>query len=633
MLDHPNIVQILGLGQHDRNHFIVMEYVHGLSLSRLIKRVGGPLPLPVAVQIAIGVAAGLQYAHDAVDPSSGEQLNLVHRDISPPNILVSTSGDVKITDFGIAKVKWSTSRTRAGVVKGKYSYLSPEQVRGKKATRMSDLYSLGLNLYEMTTGQRAYPVGEHAEVLKAVARGRIEPPDRHVTDFPVDLEAVLMKVLAVNPRNRHGSCAELQEDLIALMQEWQVSMPPSRVGAFVQQVLRGEPITELPAIEGPTEPGIGTPSGPTPIPVDAEADEDDAFKPLDETPDDMLHQQDTQIVKMTTVHLTPPVVELPPETAPVTELPATDEEPLPVAAAPPSPALAGVITDARRLPPAEEPAEELDLTDPTLKTRPVFSRRALLMIPALLLACGAVGALWWVLAPDGPASDPTGRAVPGNIVHSTRPTTVAGGPAATGTEPAPAQAQDAGGPSAAVPPDAAPIPDLPLVDLPSMPPPDLTPPAAPDAADEPPPAATKPRAPRRPRGPTSKLSISSDPRTWVYLRGRRIGLTPLKIRIPKKPTTLLMVARKHGIRTTRTITPRGDNISANFVFRKGKIGFRAARRCRVSLGRKKLGVTPIPPVEVYEGQHKVTLKELDSGNVHRQKVAVTPGRTVWVEVK
>jgi len=236
MLNHSNIVQIFGLGQRKKSYFIVMEYVQGLSLSRLLQRHQGPLPVHFAVKIAADIAAGLQYAHDMRD-SNGEPLNLVHRDVSPPNILTSISGDVKITDFGIAKVKWSTAQTRAGVVKGKYSYLAPEQVQGNKASRQSDLYSIGLNLYEMTTANRAYPVGDPIHVLRSVASGSFRSPLEHVPDYPKDLLAVLNKALDPDPDQRYAECSYLYEDLMALLDRWGTPVTPSRLGRFIQQAM------------------------------------------------------------------------------------------------------------------------------------------------------------------------------------------------------------------------------------------------------------------------------------------------------------------------------------------------------------------------------------------------------------
>jgi len=296
LLDHPNIVQIYGLGQQDRSHFIVMEYVPGLSVSRLVKRVDGPLPLHIGIQIAADVASGLQFAHDKVD-DQGEPLGLVHRDVSPPNILVSTSGSVKITDFGIAKVKWSTTKTRAGVVKGKYSYLAPEQVKGDQADRQSDLYSLGLNLYEMTTGRRAYSKGDQIVVLRNVAKGKFPPPEEVVPDYPPDLRRVVMKALSLDRKKRYTQCSELQEDLLELLRVWGVNMTPTKLGQYVQEVITpGEaaaPVAEPipPPVQEEQEEGT------TP---DLEPDLDPDLDP-DQVP---FGDQATQIVEMATVNLT-----------------------------------------------------------------------------------------------------------------------------------------------------------------------------------------------------------------------------------------------------------------------------------------------------------------------------------------
>jgi serine/threonine protein kinase len=236
LLDHPNIVQIYELGKHGPDYFIVMEYVKGLSLSRLIKASGGPIPHPFAIQVAAGVAAGLQFAHEKKD-SEGRLINLVHRDISPPNVLLSTSGSVKITDFGIAKMRDSVTHTQVGVIKGKYSYISPEQARGEQATIQSDIYSLGLVLYEMTTGVRAYPAGNDKEVLKAVSQGQLPPPELHMTNFPEDLRGVLMRALETDNMERYTECQELQEDLLSLLVHRRIVTSPAKLGNFVEELM------------------------------------------------------------------------------------------------------------------------------------------------------------------------------------------------------------------------------------------------------------------------------------------------------------------------------------------------------------------------------------------------------------
>jgi hypothetical protein len=238
LLDHPNIVQIFELGKKDRSYFIVMEYVEGLSLSRLLRAAGGRVPLWAAIQITCGVAEGLQFAHNKA--VRGAPLNLVHRDVSPPNILLSTSGSIKLADFGIAKVRWSVTQTQTGMVKGKYYYISPEHARGEPVDRRADIYALGLVLYEMTTGRRAYSVENDSEVLRAVASGAITPPADVVPSYPRDLERVVLRALARDPDDRPSECSELQEQLSTLLMRRNEVVTPSKLGQLVAELVEQE---------------------------------------------------------------------------------------------------------------------------------------------------------------------------------------------------------------------------------------------------------------------------------------------------------------------------------------------------------------------------------------------------------
>lgn len=235
LLDHPNIVQIYELGKQEESYFIVMEYVPGWSLSRILEAVEGPLPLTLAVQIAAAVAEGLQFVHKKKD-QQGQPLHLIHRDISPPNILISTSGHVKITDFGIAKARSSAAHTRAGEIKGKYAYLSPEQARGELLDHRSDMYSLGLVLYEMTTGLKAYD-GTYLDVLQAAGNGEYRLPAEVVHGFPEDLQAVIMRTLAQDRERRYPSCKELYEDLMSLLVNRLEAPSSSKIGQLVQDLI------------------------------------------------------------------------------------------------------------------------------------------------------------------------------------------------------------------------------------------------------------------------------------------------------------------------------------------------------------------------------------------------------------
>ena len=153
-LNHPNIVQIFNLGSQDDTFFIAMEYIHGEDVRRVWKRAdqaGKDLPVPMVCRIIMDAAAGLDYAHKKTD-QVGKPLGIVHRDISPQNILVTFEGGVKVVDFGIAKAADQATVTKSGVLKGKYSYMSPEQASGQKIDHRTDIFALGTVLYELLTG-------------------------------------------------------------------------------------------------------------------------------------------------------------------------------------------------------------------------------------------------------------------------------------------------------------------------------------------------------------------------------------------------------------------------------------------------------------------------------------------------
>ncbi len=200
-LNHPNIVRVYDVGQDGDLHYIVMEYVEGGNLKVLINR-QAPLPIAQAVTLTTEIAHGLQAAH---------QMGLVHRDIKPQNIMVTPAGQVKITDFGIAKSHLSTALTQTGVTFGTADYISPEQAKGQQATPRSDLYSLGVTCYEMLTGHLPFT----ADTALAVAMQHVgtEPPSPRLfnAQIPPQLEALVLRVLAKDPALRPGSAQELAQ--------------------------------------------------------------------------------------------------------------------------------------------------------------------------------------------------------------------------------------------------------------------------------------------------------------------------------------------------------------------------------------------------------------------------------------
>ncbi len=215
-LNHSNIAQINELGKEGGAYFIAMEYVHGKDLSRIYERSTQSkrsVPIPLAVLIASRICEGLDYAHRRTD-STGKNLKIIHRDVSPGNVLVSYDGDVKLIDFGIAKATNRMGRTTAGTLKGKFGYMSPEQVRGLPLDHRSDVFTVGILLYEMLTGERLFGGESDFGTLEKVRNAIVTPPTTYNSKIPKELERTVLRALAKEPEERHEWASDLQEDLV-----------------------------------------------------------------------------------------------------------------------------------------------------------------------------------------------------------------------------------------------------------------------------------------------------------------------------------------------------------------------------------------------------------------------------------
>ncbi|MDR0965165.1 MAG: serine/threonine protein kinase [Myxococcales bacterium] len=213
-LSHPNIVQLFDLGREASSYFLAMEFIHGVDLGALLGQLrtrDRRLPIPIALWIARELCHGLHYAHALAD-ESGRPLRVIHRDISPQNVMVSFEGEVKLLDFGIARAAGQVSTTRAGEIKGKYAYLSPEQARGATLDQRSDLFSLGLVLYEMLCGHSPFKRDHELMTLRAAIDCDIEPPSRFAV-LPAALEAVVLRALQRDPDRRFASAHALAQAL------------------------------------------------------------------------------------------------------------------------------------------------------------------------------------------------------------------------------------------------------------------------------------------------------------------------------------------------------------------------------------------------------------------------------------
>jgi eukaryotic-like serine/threonine-protein kinase len=237
-LNHPNVVQIFDLGQQDDTFYIAMEYIHGEDIrkvSRQAKRLNKPIPIPLICRIVVEACAGLDYAHKKVDPA-GRPLNIVHRDISPQNVLVSFEGGVKVVDFGIAKAADQATVTKSGVLKGKYSYMSPEQAQGQPVDARSDVFALGVVMYELLTGTRVFKRANDIQTLSAVMEYQAPPPSAIDERLPKELDPIVMRALEKDREARYQGAREMQEALEDWLRKNEVPSGSVHLGAFMQDL-------------------------------------------------------------------------------------------------------------------------------------------------------------------------------------------------------------------------------------------------------------------------------------------------------------------------------------------------------------------------------------------------------------
>lgn len=254
-LNHANVVQIFDFGKHGDSYYLAMEYVRGASLWDLRRRCreqGTPFPPTLAAEIIAQTARGLQYAHALTD--NGQRLGVVHRDVTPHNVLLSFDGAVKLTDFGIAKA--TSSHTSPGMLKGKFAYMSPEQSRGEPVDARTDVFALGIVLWELLTGGRLFDGDSDLAVLRAVQEALIPPPSRMNPEVPQELSDIVMKALARPLEERFQSAFELDKALATWVLRNAQSVEDTSVAQFLQQLFREE--FEHPDDVGPAPSGTLT---------------------------------------------------------------------------------------------------------------------------------------------------------------------------------------------------------------------------------------------------------------------------------------------------------------------------------------------------------------------------------------
>src|SRR5436190_6162628 len=215
-LQHANIVQVFDIGHSEDTYFIVMEYVDGVDLKALLewrRRINRRVPIAHALYAALEICKGLAYAHDLHNPETGAPLGIVHRDISPPNVLISKQGEIKVVDFGLAKASSQIETTDPGVVKGKMSYLSPEAARGEEVDSRADIFSVGILLYEMLTGKRLFYGETDYQTVELVRNAKVPPIKAQNPEVEQELEDIVRKALAKKKEDRFQSATDLQDAL------------------------------------------------------------------------------------------------------------------------------------------------------------------------------------------------------------------------------------------------------------------------------------------------------------------------------------------------------------------------------------------------------------------------------------
>ncbi|OJT19705.1 hypothetical protein BO221_35775 [Archangium sp. Cb G35] len=274
-LSHGSIAQVLDMGLHEGDAYMALEYVDGKDLRKVAARARDrqkPLPLTFVLFVMGRVLDALAYAHRKKGDDEGE-LNLVHRDISPQNILISYEGEVKVIDFGLAKSRLSAAKTNPSIILGKFLYMSPEQARHQPVDRRSDLYAVGLCLYELIAGKNPFDLLPPGELMSAVAQPEVQPLGEVVPSAPPAVTQLVMKALAVDPAQRFQSAEELRGKLNACLLELDPSSGPENVSRYMHELFgpeyQGERrlLASLREAARPLEPesgGVGAPEGAAP---------------------------------------------------------------------------------------------------------------------------------------------------------------------------------------------------------------------------------------------------------------------------------------------------------------------------------------------------------------------------------
>jgi serine/threonine protein kinase len=550
LLSHPNVVHILELGSaEDGSWFIAMEHIHGRSLREVLmarnQRDTPGLPPELAARLCADILRGLHHAHEMRD-AQGKQLEIIHRDVSPENVLVSFSGTVKVVDFGIAKaMAEASSITHVSQLKGKVPYLAPEQLRLERVEARTDVYATGCVLYEMLSGKSAFPTHPNADLMEEVLTSMPIPLSTLRPHIPEALGAIALKAMAKSPADRFASAQEMATALEGFLLEAQVRVPPEEVSSFLAKLF-GAPAAAPPTATGiphaaprETAPLASTPEPhPPELPTDLELTQQEV--PLGRRPE-------PPAARLLGV---PPSVELRRVTSAVPALVA--EEPTDRYPAEPNPHVAEDLTARYPAELINQVAEDLTARYPAELITQVAGSRRLPLEPARVeLPAGG--------APAQRSAWHWSSLFVAAIVVGLVLTVLGAGGLQPGSEPPTAASPEALAPAGSEPwPELAPLPTAAEASREEDQGGSAPPPA--DPAWAPTHQAGKARPP-----PTGRVVMHVRPSAEIFIGSQRLGRTsvdPFEIELPAGPHTLTLKSAELGVtRRIRVKVPVGGKVA------------------------------------------------------------------------
>lgn len=235
LLHHPNVVATNDFGKFGDDYIIVMEYIRGKNLAEVMKIMKRGMPLEQAVYIVTQICRGLAYSHNKRDDITGRHLNIIHRDVSPQNVLISFQGEVKISDFGIAKAGFDAGLTQTGAIMGKLCYLSPEQaMEGETVDHRADIYAIGIIFYEILSGKRVYQFRNPVEAINVIPKMEIPAIHTVVPDIPEEIDRIVMKALSKDKRSRYQSVDAMENDLENVRRDFTITYDMNDLSRFMR---------------------------------------------------------------------------------------------------------------------------------------------------------------------------------------------------------------------------------------------------------------------------------------------------------------------------------------------------------------------------------------------------------------